>query len=161
MRQFGPIGRSAFAGLLVACTAAGCGGSGGAPTPRPSSDAPSPSAAATPTAVATPGSAPAPGFPRAADGRNVRACRDGNCEILVTKRTRIPLDARFGFKTFSFDPADSTWRYTYPQGGSGSVSFLAPPYSGQWAAPGGEQGITLTVVGSAKGKAVISLRPTG
>ncbi|GLY83076.1 hypothetical protein [Actinoallomurus iriomotensis] len=44
-----------------------------------------------------------PGFPQAPDGTDVRACHDGSCEILVTKRTRIPLDSRFGFRTFSFD----------------------------------------------------------
>ena len=155
MRQSGFIGPKTIAGLFLVCTAAGCGGSDGAPRPRASSDVPVVSPAGPPS------SAPAPGFPRAADGTDVRACSDGSCEVLVTKRTRIPLDARFGFKTFSFDPADSTWRYTYREGGNGSVSFLAPPYSGQWAAPSGEQGLTLTVVASATGKAVISLRPTG
>jgi hypothetical protein len=104
---------------------------------------------------------PKPGFPRAADGKNVRACRDGRCEVLVTKRTRIPLDKRFGFRSFTFDPADSTWRFGYAEGGTGSVKFLEPPYSGQWAAPSGEAGLILTVVASEKGRTVISLRPSG
>jgi hypothetical protein len=100
-----------------------------------------------------------PGFPEAVDGTNVRACRDGTCEILATKRVRIPLDARFGFRAFSFDPADSTWRFSYPGGGSGRMKFLAPPYSGSAVGPTGEQNLVLTVVASEGSRAVISLRP--
>jgi hypothetical protein len=135
-------------GLALAC--AGCGGSHPGHVPS-----------ATPTAGGDTGRPPArtPGLPPAADGTNVRACHDGSCEILVTGRVSIPLTSRFGFKTFSFDAADSTWRYTYPNGGSGSLSFKAPPYSGSWAGPTAEQSLVLTVVASEGSKAVISLRP--
>jgi hypothetical protein len=137
--------------LVLAC--AGCGGSGGSRPSHAASGPPRPGGDATPAPPRT------PGFPEAADGTNVRACRDGACEILVTKRVSIPLTSRFGLKTFSFDPADSTWRYTYPGGGSGSLSFQAPPYSGSWAGPSAKQSLLLTVVASQGSKAVISLRP--
>ncbi|MFI0352293.1 hypothetical protein [Actinomadura sp. 9N407] len=139
-----------FAGLTLALACAGCGASGESPPAQASSAAPS----------RTPVQAPqTPGFPQAADGTSVRACRDGNCEVLVTKRMTIPLDARFGFKTFSFDPADSTWRYTYPDGGSGQLKFIEPPYSGSWAGPTADQQLNLKVVASDGSKAVISLTP--
>jgi hypothetical protein len=147
-----------LAGLLLALACAGCGGSGGSPqdqAPRGASSQPG-----RPTSgVPSEDTGRKPGFPEAADGTNVRACHDGSCEILATKRVRIPLDPRFDFKTFSFDPADSTWRYTYSNGGSGKLSFLAPPYSGSWAGPNAKQGLVLTVVASDGSKAVISLRP--
>ncbi|MGI5227008.1 hypothetical protein [Actinoallomurus sp. CA-142502] len=138
--------------LLTALAATGCGGGSGG-----DQQAQTPSR---PTATAT-GRPPAhtPGFPQAPDGTDVRACHDGSCEILVTKRTRIPLDSRFGFRTFSFDPADSTWRYTYPDGGSGHVKWLEPPYSGSWAGPTAKQQLVMTVVASEKSRAVISLHP--
>jgi hypothetical protein len=137
--------------LVLAC--AGCGGSGGSHTGHAASRTPRPGGGAAQAPART------PGFPEAADGTNVRACRDGSCEILVTKRVSIPLTSRFGFKAFSFDPADSTWRYTYPGGGSGSLSFQAPPYSGSWAGPTAKQSLVLTVVATQGSKAVISLRP--
>ncbi|MGI5212468.1 hypothetical protein [Plantactinospora sp. CA-290183] len=151
------------AGLLLAVAVAGCGGSGGAPrgeassgTPGlPSSGTPGP----TPSGAPSPDATPEAGFPAAANGTNVRSCYDGSCEILVTKRVTIPLDPRFGFKTFSFDPADSTWRYTYPEGGSGSLKFLEPPYSGEWAGPSAKQGLAMRVVATEGSRAVISLRP--
>ncbi|GAA4491972.1 hypothetical protein GCM10023191_026890 [Actinoallomurus oryzae] len=142
--------------ILLALTAAGCGsGSGGDQKPRETPVRPTVAASRTP--ARTP--ARTPGFPQAADGKNVRACHDGSCEILVTKRTKIPLDPRFGFKTFSFDPSDSTWRYTYPIGGSGRLKWLEPPYSGSWVGPTGKQQLVMTVVASDGSKAVISLRP--
>ncbi|WP_329257357.1 hypothetical protein OG417_18665 [Actinoallomurus sp. NBC_01490] len=138
--------------ILLALTAAGCGsGSGGDQKPRETPVRPTVAASRTPART--------PGFPQAADGKNVRACHDGSCEILVTKRTKIPLDPRFGFKTFSFDPSDSTWRYTYPIGGSGRLKWLEPPYSGSWVGPTGKQQLVMTVVASDGSKAVISLRP--
>lgn len=89
----------------------------------------------------------------------MRACRDGRCEILVTKRVRIPLDARYGFKTFSFDPSDSKWRFSYPGGGSGSLKLFDPQKSQTWSGPTAKQSITFAVVASEGSKAVISLRP--
>jgi hypothetical protein len=77
----------------------------------------------------------------------------------VTRRVTIPLVPRFGFKTFSFDPATSKWQFSYPEGGSGSVKFLEPPYTGSWVGPSGKQSLDLTVVASDGSKAVISLHP--
>lgn len=147
-------------GLAFAC--AGCGDS-----EEPARSQPQTNGAGRttppPASTVTPGQSPAtkPGFPVPADGQDVKACRDGKCEILVTERTTIPLDRRFGFKKFSFDPADSTWRYSYPEGGGGELRFLEPPYSGSWAAPHGEQSLNLRVVATQGSKAVISLSPGG
>ncbi len=140
-------GGLAVAGLSLALGCAGCGGTEHGPA-LPAR------ASVTPRATVR-----TPSFPQAADGTDVHACRDGNCEILAGARVTIPLAARFGFRTFSFDPADSTWRYTYTAGGSGHLKFLAPPYSGSWAAPTGKQSLALTVVASDGSRAVISLRP--
>lgn len=139
-------------GLASTLAAAGCGGgSGGDHRPQATTDRPTGAVSRAPVRT--------PGLPQAADGTDVHACHDGSCEILLTKRTKIPLDSRFGFKTFSFDPADSTWRYTYPGGGSGRLKWLAPPYSGSWAGPTAEQQLVMTVVASDGSRAVISLRP--
>lgn len=129
----------------------------------PPAAAPPPSSAAPVSATpeSPPPSSPAPAFPAAKDGTNVRACKDGTCEILVTRKTTIPMAARFGFKTVSFDPADRTWRFTYADGGSSSIAFLEPPYSGQWVAPYGEQGLNLRTVAFDRKRAVISMSPYG
>jgi hypothetical protein len=92
-------------------------------------------------------------------GCRTHACKDGTCEILVTKRTTIPLAAHFGFKKMSFDPADRTWRFSYSDGGSSSLEFLEPPYSGQWSAPRGDQGLNLRVVAFEGKRAVVSISP--
>jgi hypothetical protein len=158
---------SAFTALFLSFTAIGCGESDRSPQGQTPSGTPGASLTTTPTPVATLTQTPtasldpkqATAFPKAADGRNVRACYNGSCEILVTKRVSIPLHPRFGFKTFSFDPADSTWRYTYPEGGHGSLKFLEPPYSGEWSGPSSTQSLAMRVVATQGSKAVISLRP--
>ncbi|MEV6634829.1 hypothetical protein AB0M54_29175 [Actinoplanes sp. NPDC051470] len=133
-----------------------------APAPPPPPAASPPSSAVPTSATPAPApSSPTPGFPEAKDGTNVRACKDGACEILVTRKTTIPMAAHFGFKTVSFDPADRTWRFTYADGGSSSIAFLEPPYSGQWVAPYGEQGLNLRTVAFDKKRAVISISPYG
>lgn len=146
--------RATVVGLALAMACAGCGGSGD------SAEAKSPRATAgSSTAAPTQSPPPSPGFPKPADGTKASACRDGKCEILVTKRTKIPLDSRFGLSTLSFAPTDLTWRYTYPDGGSGSMKFLEPPYTGSVAGPSAKQGLSLRVVASDGSKAVISLTP--
>jgi hypothetical protein len=146
-------------GAVFAVT--GCGDAADAPPGAAPPGAPSTPAATARASTPDPEPTGEPGFPTAADGTNVRACYDGNCEILVTKRVTIGLDPKFGFETFSFDPTDSVWRYTYPDGGSGSLSFLEPPYEGQWAGPSASQSLALKVVASQGSRAVISLRPVG
>jgi hypothetical protein len=76
------------AAALVAC---------GAPVPKQA-------APATPSPSVSPSAAPTPSpssvvLPRAADGTNVRACFDATCEILVTGRTKIPVDEKYGLAT--------------------------------------------------------------
>ncbi|WP_021596662.1 hypothetical protein [Actinomadura welshii] len=148
--------RAAVAGLALALACAGCGGSGDSGDSGDSAEATSPPAGTTDAAQSP---APSPTFPKAADGTKASACRDGRCEILVTKRTKIPIDRRFGLATLSFAPTDLTWRYTYPNGGSGSMKFLEPPYTGSVAGPTAKQGLSLRVVASDGSKAVISLSP--
>lgn len=95
----------------------------------------------------------------AKDGTNLRACYDGDCEILVSHRQTIRLDPRFGFSTFSFDAGDLTWRYTYPEGGNGSIRFEAPTYAGSWAGPSARQSLGMRVVDFQGPRAVIALHP--
>ncbi|ROT31909.1 hypothetical protein [Micromonospora sp. HM5-17] len=152
------IAMTASGALFLSLATAGCGGSDDSPQGSPPSAVPGTSLGATPeTGPAT--GLPGTGLPEAADGTNVRACYDGSCEILVTRRVTIPLDPRFGFTTFSFDPADSTWRYTDPEGGSGSLKLLEPPYSGELTGPSATQSLAVRVVATEGSTAVIALRP--
>ncbi|WP_148256627.1 hypothetical protein [Kribbella flavida] len=87
--------------LLVSCGADPAGSSTPGPSPSPSTPSPAitpsatPSPAPTPTRTPTPSPTPRPTTPKpvappkAKDGTNVAACRDGNCQILVTGRTTI------------------------------------------------------------------------
>lgn len=73
---------------LAALAVAGCGaesGSGSAASPHP-----------TPTATKT--ASPAP---TAADGTRYSACKDGNCEVAVSKPVKIRLGGRIGSGTLS------------------------------------------------------------
>ncbi|ROO82972.1 hypothetical protein EDD29_0460 [Actinocorallia herbida] len=106
---------------------------------------------------ATAGGAARDGLPRAADGRDVRACFNGNCEILVDGRTEIPLNERFGFRTFSFDPADSTWRYTYRTGGTGKMRVSGLGANASWLGTSPVRMLKLRILARDGDKAVISL----
>lgn len=59
--------------------------------------------------------------PSAANGTDVRACREARCEILVRGRVTVPLSPRFGFTTFTitFVPPNRTlFAAADAQGGS-------------------------------------------
>ncbi|WP_163509408.1 hypothetical protein [Fodinicola acaciae] len=89
--------RNAIRGAVVALlllSAAACG------TPKPvAKPTHSPSPSATPSA--TPSASPSQAPTVAADGTNVRACYDGNCEIRVSGSLRIPLQPRFHVRRLS------------------------------------------------------------
>lgn len=84
--------------LLTALGLAGCaeavngGAVPAASAPGPTSAVPEPTPAPTGSPAST---TPAP-FPTAADGSDVAACRDGNCEIVVSGPVEIPLEREFG-----------------------------------------------------------------
>ncbi|WP_460301717.1 hypothetical protein [Actinocorallia aurea] len=106
---------------------------------------------------ATAGGTGRDGFPRAANGRDADACFDGNCEILVDGRTEIPLHERFGFATFSFDPSDSTWRYTYLTGGTGKMRVSGLGANASWLGTSPARMLKLRILARDGDKAVISL----
>lgn len=79
----------ACAALLAGCDA----GSGGQPqTAEPTASDAAPSQT---TSASEPSPSPSSSAQQAADGRDVAACFDGDCEIAVEKSTTIPLDSKF------------------------------------------------------------------
>ncbi|MDX6738712.1 hypothetical protein [Actinocorallia sp. A-T 12471] len=130
LRDLGGTAAAALA-LLGAC--AGCEGAGGS------------------------SAGGAGGLPRAADGTDVAACFDGNCEIRVRGRTTIPLNARFGFTRFSYDPGDSTWRYAYRTGGRGSTQMRGIGTNISWLGTSPSRMLRLRVIARDGDAAVISL----
>ncbi|MGH3379835.1 MAG: hypothetical protein ACRDP6_34405 [Actinoallomurus sp.] len=98
---------------LAAPTAAGCGTDSGptatTATPRP-----------VPTATKT---TPAP--PKAADGTRYSACKDGNCEVAVSKPVKIRLGGRIGSGTLSIKKvlSDGVKIYLTLPGGGGDGSI--------------------------------------
>ncbi|WP_067965949.1 hypothetical protein [Nocardiopsis trehalosi] len=87
--------RSALAALAAAAVAAGCSGGPAADPAGPGSAPDSP--AAPPSATASEATAAAsPGAPGPADGTDLDACADADCEVAVRTGDEIALDGRHG-----------------------------------------------------------------
>ncbi len=136
-------------GLLL-LTLTGCS-SDAVPAPAPSASAAAPAPSPPPSFGPSPSPSPSPTTPAAADGTNVRACRDGTCEILVTRRTGIPVPARFRVRGLSVTPGD------------GEVDVRADAgmmqAGGRTGALLGLNGLEIEVVAAGDGEAVLRLRP--
>ncbi|HEY6738413.1 MAG TPA: hypothetical protein VI076_06140 [Actinopolymorphaceae bacterium] len=100
------------AGVAIGVFLAGCGGSGtpsevaSAEPSTTSVDRPVEEAGASPTVSATassPTPTPTPSVPTAADGRNLKACHDGTCEVELRKGDRFTLAKRFVVETVTVD----------------------------------------------------------
>lgn len=103
-------------------------------------------------------SAPTAAQPPAADGSDIGACYDGECEISVSGPVRIPLDGRSGFDAVAveaIEPNSVRFRVEYPNGfGSGSASP-----GGTVTFSNGASGTKITVVAIDAGTAVIKMFP--
>ncbi|MBQ1073280.1 hypothetical protein KBX06_08890 [Micromonospora sp. C31] len=86
---------------VVALVLGGCGSSGDTPNAGTPPAASSTSPASAPATPSPSGVAPSPSPLSARDGTDVRACRDGTCEIVVRGKVDVPLDRRFGFTDFT------------------------------------------------------------
>ncbi|MGH4012280.1 MAG: hypothetical protein ACRDTH_29650 [Pseudonocardiaceae bacterium] len=103
-------------------------------------------------------SAPTAEPPPAADGSDIGACFDGECEVSVSGPVRIPLDGRSGFDAVAveaIEPNSVRFRVEYPNGfGTGSASP-----GGTVTFSNGTSGTKLTVVAIDAGTAVIKMFP--
>ena len=121
--------------LAVAGATTACGGSTTAPSATPPSPAPtstSASAASSSAAPPTTNTAPKP-FPAAADGTNLRACADGDCEVLVTGPVTIRLAKGLGISSLDItavSPAGVDFRSTSPSGMVASATGQTPNHGG-------------------------------
>ncbi|TMR02389.1 hypothetical protein ETD83_12635 [Actinomadura soli] len=174
--------RRAAAGLVAvtaALGAAGCGGeengaasASGSPSARTPAGSPAP-------AASTPPAAPAP--PRAADGTNLRACKDGTCEVKVARRVTIAMDEDklevSAIKVTSLKGGEVSFDVALPSSGAFDLNcegdprcqtMVAGPAFGSagnakiTAHPGARikaNGVVITVVAAAGGTAVLRMEP--
>ncbi|MGW5693692.1 hypothetical protein ACWEWX_22865 [Streptomyces asiaticus] len=136
--QPGPGRTAAAMAVLTALTVAGCGGSDttdGAPSHRgnPSesrSAPPSGGPSGDPGAPAKPSEPSQPSQP-AADGRDVGACADGNCEIAVSERVTVRFKGPAGPATLTVDElGPNKVTYTVQSGGNRSRGGASGPGQG-------------------------------
>ncbi|MEH1099590.1 hypothetical protein [Micromonospora sp. CPCC 205561] len=96
--------------VLTACGSSGGTSGAGTPSAGTAPAAASTAPAATPAESPSSGVVPSPSTLSAENGTDVRACRDGTCEIVVRGKVEVPLDRRFGFTEFTvtFVPPNRT-----------------------------------------------------
>ncbi|MFI0369719.1 hypothetical protein ACH35V_17750 [Actinomadura sp. 1N219] len=164
----------AAAGLAAAAALglAGCGGDGSGAASASGSPSAAKAAPATPTASPT---------PPPADGTNLRACKDGACEVKVTRRVTIPMDEEklevstikvtslkgdaISFEVglpssgaFDFncegDPRCQTMVVGPAYGSSGNAKITAHPGARVKA-----NGVVIAVVSASEGTAVLRMKP--
>ncbi len=101
------MARTVLTTLTVAGAVSACGGSPTASTTTPpSSPAPASTSATAASSSAAPTTSKAP-FPTAADGTNLRACADGDCEILVTGPVTIRFNRSLGMSSLDITAVSS------------------------------------------------------
>ncbi|TDC41375.1 hypothetical protein E1281_37440 [Actinomadura sp. KC345] len=109
--------------LLPVLLLAACGGDDSAATeptkPPPSAAPPSSAAPAPPSPSPSQTAAPAPGT--AADGRDLDACRDGTCEVVVKEGDTLRFNDKVGNDPLSIVSAGSTFTVTDPSGFTASI----------------------------------------
>ncbi|MGW4400376.1 hypothetical protein ACWEHA_34220 [Amycolatopsis nivea] len=123
--------KTVLAALAAAGATAAC--SGPTTTPPPSSAPASISASPASSSTApTTSAAPKP-FPAAADGTNLRACADGDCEILVTGPTTIRFAKSLGMSSLDItavSPAGVDFQSVSPSGMVMSAREQTPDQGG-------------------------------
>ena len=156
--------------VLVALTLilAGCDSETPTAQPPPSSPAvsltpsatPSPSLAPSPTPSAVPTPTTAKPRPTAPPSRNVKDCYDGNCTLLLSKPTRVPLNAKkfhySSMRVTAISTKSLTYKVPYPGGGGAQSTIgvgLGSSTFGFRGSPTVEVGLTLV-----KGKPALVLQ---
>ncbi|WP_063745194.1 hypothetical protein [Streptomyces sp. PRh5] len=130
--QPGPGRTAAVMAVLTALTVAGCGGSDttdGAPSHGGN---PSESRSAPPSGGPSgdPGAPAKPSEP-AADGRDIGACADGNCEVAVSERVTVRFKGPAGPATLTVDEiCPNKVTYTVESGGNRSRGGASGPGQG-------------------------------
>ncbi len=129
------MGRTALTVLAVAGATAACGGSTTAPSATPpSSSVPASTSASAASSSAVPKTSTAlKPFPAAADGTNLRACADGDCEILVTGPVTIRLTKGLGMSSLDItavSPAGVDFQSSSPSGMVMSATGQTPNQGG-------------------------------
>lgn len=102
------------------------------PSNRPAEQS-SPAEQSRTSAPPSPRTTPSPTPPRAADGSNVKACRNADCEILLRGSAEIPVRPSFGFTKFTLSyekPKTVTFDVQRPEYGAvsgyiGGKGFLS------------------------------------
>ncbi|WHT18012.1 hypothetical protein N8J89_33605 [Crossiella sp. CA-258035] len=151
-----------------------------APAPAPSS-APPASSASPPSSPSPPPSTqpePPPLPTGAADGRNLTACTDGSCEVLVSKPASIRLNPKLQVRTLRIESVEAdavTLNLTFPSGNGvkyaceGGTQCTAvggtsssEPFAQAVAKAGARitvNGLRVEVVAAHEGTAVLRLTP--
>ncbi|GAA1597847.1 hypothetical protein GCM10009678_94290 [Actinomadura kijaniata] len=141
-------------------------------------ESPSAKAATSTSAPASPTPTPTP---QAADGTNLRACKDGTCEVKVTRPVRIQTDVRklkvSAIKVTSLKGEEISFEVVLPSSGEFDLNcdgdprcqtmivgpaFGSPGKANITAHPGAQvlaNGITIQVVTAAKGAAILRMKP--
>ncbi len=115
------------------------------PPARPSSPPASPSKAPAPTGS----------LPPAADGKDVGACEDGKCQVLVTE-PRVDIEVGDLKLDVSVKDTGVTVHHSYPSGGSGTVELSGEGAEGGFGRAGGRT-VTVTLTGLNKDGAVLDI----
>lgn len=94
------------------------------------------------------------GLPAAADGTDLRACRDGRCEVQVSPHDRIPAPSGMGIDTITVT-AITADGITLTGTGPGTVVSVG------WGGPGETSylnDLAITLVAVADGRAVLRIK---
>lgn len=148
-----PMRRTVCA-MLLAGALAGCGSPLAGVVPQPSQ----PIVTTSQVILLSPALATA-APPPAADGSDIGACFDGECEISVSRPVKIPLDGRAGFDAVAVEairPNSVSFRVDFGDGIVGR-SWTSP--GGTAAFNSGAGGTRIAVVTINAGTAVIKMSP--
>jgi len=148
------MSRTTAAALLLVFVLAGCDENSGEGSlePPPDTDVAAPSSEEPGFEPQDPGTPPDDGLPDAADGTDFGACAQGNCEVLVSESSEIPVDPSFGVDTITIAEVDSD-AITVQATGAGSYLQVVVGTDGT----GSLNGIVIEVVSIAGGQAVLSM----
>ncbi|MFC7327827.1 hypothetical protein [Marinactinospora rubrisoli] len=139
------------------------GGCGAADTPEDGQDAESsaPSTSANGAAGTSTASAAPQDLPQAADGTDLAACSDADCEVQVAEGDEFPLDGGYGLDRMVFDTVDEeTVAFSgYGPGSQVSGSVPAPSADTADTALFVMNGIEVTVVAVDGEHAIVRLTP--
>ncbi|GAA4906022.1 hypothetical protein LX16_3431 [Stackebrandtia albiflava] len=143
------MSRKALVLIVLTATLAGCGGSQTGELTEPVDGEPGgPAETGAPAETGSPSEA---GLPEAADGSDLTACEDGNCEVVVTESDEIPVDPAFGVDLFTVESIEQD---TVTVQATGAGTYLRVTISPSGA--GSLNGILVKVVAVDGDRAVLN-----